>query len=56
MQDLLSTRKELSSGILSFKETDLEKDSLSFCLRKNEFGAMAEFFPVARGASPFYYF
>ena len=25
MQDLLTTRKELSSGILSFKETDLER-------------------------------
>ena len=28
MQDLLSTRKELSNGILSFKETDLEKEGL----------------------------
>ena len=27
MQDLLSTRKELSSGILSFKETDLEREA-----------------------------
>jgi uncharacterized damage-inducible protein DinB len=28
IQDLLSTRKELSAGILSFKETDLEKEAL----------------------------
>ena len=28
MQDLLTTRKELSNGILSFKETDLEKTGL----------------------------
>ena len=28
MQDLLSTRKELSSGILSFKETDFEREAL----------------------------
>ena len=28
MQDLLTTRKELSNGILSFKETDFEKTGL----------------------------
>lgn len=28
MQDLLTTRKEMSSGILSFKETDFEKTGL----------------------------
>src|SRR5436190_18455254 len=34
MQDLLSTRKELSSGILSFKETDLEKEARHFAYGK----------------------
>lgn len=28
MQDLLTTRKEMSAGILSFKETDLEKTGI----------------------------
>jgi len=27
MQDLISTRKEMSAGILSFKETDLEREA-----------------------------